>query len=146
MKIINRKARFNYELLDRFEAGIVLTGPEVKSAKAGHVSLAESYVRFLEAGLFLINANISPYKFADNKDYDPIRSRKLLIHKKEMLSLQKKMETKNLSLVPTAMYTKKNLVKLEVAMARGKKEYEKKEKIKRRDLDREKEKSLKHFS
>ncbi|NMB56858.1 SsrA-binding protein SmpB [Candidatus Beckwithbacteria bacterium] len=145
MKIINKKARFDYELLSRIQTGIILSGAEVKSVKLGHISLSESYVRFLEDGLYLINANISAYKFSDNTDYDPIRSRKLLLHKKEMLALQKKMETKNLTMVPTAIYTQKNLIKLEIALARGKKELEKKEQIKRRDLDREKQRLLKNY-
>lgn len=143
MKIINRKARFNYELLDRLETGIVLTGSEVKSVKAGHISLAEAYVRLIDGELWLINATISPYKFANNEDYDPIRTRKLLVHKHQILTLTKKMEGKNLTLVPTAIYTSRGRVKLEIALARGRKEFEKREKIKARDMEREKERTLK---
>ncbi|NMC36595.1 SsrA-binding protein SmpB [Candidatus Beckwithbacteria bacterium] len=144
MKIINRKARFNYELLDRFETGIVLTGAEVKSAKAGHVSLAQAHVRLMGGELFLINATISPYKFAGNQDeQEPNRIRKLLMHKSELLSLTKKMESSNLTLAPTAMYTKHHKVKVEIALARGKKQHQKKQKIKEQDLDREAQKILK---
>ncbi len=145
MKVINKKARFDYELLDRLECGIALTGPEVKSVKLGHISFSDSYVKFIDNALWLVNANISPYKFADNHDYDPIRSRQLLVHKKELLSLVKKLETQNLTLVPTAIYTHKHRVKLEIALARGKKEWQKKEKIKMRDLEREKQRALKNY-
>ena len=93
MKIINKKARFNYELLDRLEAGIVLTGPEVKSVKLGHLSLTESYVRILDNQLFLLNAQINPYKFADNQDYDPKRTRKLLVSKKQLIHLSQKIDS-----------------------------------------------------
>ena len=145
MKIVNKRARFNYELLDRYEVGIVLTGPEVKSAKAGHLSLVEAYVRLIGEELWLINATISPYKFADNEDYDPVRSRKLLLHRREILSLARKVEGKNLAIVPTAAYTKGSRVKLEIALARGKKEFEKREKIKKRDLEREKARVMKNM-
>jgi SsrA-binding protein len=146
MKIINKKASFEYELFDRLETGIMLTGAEVKSAKSGHVSLSEAYVRILQNQLFLINATISPYKFAANPDYQPQRTRKLLAKKNEILALVKKIEAKNLTLVPVALYTKNNRLKLEIALARGKKEYEKREKKKRDDLEREKQKILKNFN
>jgi SsrA-binding protein len=145
MKIINKKARFNYELLDRLEVGIVLTGAEVKSAKLGHISLSESYVRIISNELFLINANISPYKFADNKDYQPQGTRKLLAKKSQILALTKKIETKNLTLVPTAIYIKNNLIKLEIALARGKKQFEKRAKIKKADQLRVSQKILKNL-
>ena len=146
MKIINKKARFDYELLDRLEVGIVLTGAEVKSAKLGHISLAEAYVRIIGGQLFLLNANISPYQFADNENYDPKRSRKLLANKKQLLSLSQKIETKNLSLVPTAIYTKGNLLKLEITLARGRKEYQKRETKRKADQNRQAQKDLKNFN
>jgi len=146
MKIINKKARFNYELLNKYETGIVLTGPETKSCKLGHLSLKESYVKIIQNELWLIGANINPYKFADNTDYDPIRSRKLLMHRHQIQGLQKKIETANLTLVPTAIYTKKRQVKLEIALARGKKQYQKKEVKKHRDLDRETQRIMKKYS
>lgn len=142
MKIINRKARFRYELLERVEAGIALTGAEVKSIKAHRMSLAEAYVRFHEGEAWLINAMIPPYKFADSRDYDPTRTRKLLLHQRELLSLGQKMAQKNLSLVPTAVYLKNNRVKLEIALARPKKLWQKKEAKKRADIEREMEREL----
>jgi SsrA-binding protein len=143
MKIINRKARFNYELLERVEAGVVLTGAEVKSAKQGKVSLNESFARVDDQGeLWLHNAHIHPYQFADNRDYEPTRPRKLLLRKKEILSLQKKIEGKNLALVPTAIYTKKGRVKVEVAIGRGKKKWDKRATIKKREQEREARRAL----
>lgn len=142
MKVINKKARFRYELLDRFEAGIVLTGAEVKSVREGHISLAEAYVRLHSEEIWLVNANISPYKFADNKDYDPTRTRKLLLHRQEIVSLTHKLASKNLVMVPTVIYTHGRRIKLEVALARPKKFWQKKEAIKRKDLDREAERVL----
>lgn len=139
MKIINKKARFKYEILDRAEAGIVLTGAEVKSVRIGHISLAEAYVKIREGEVWLVGANISPYKFADNKNYDPTRSRKLLLSKKEILGLEQKMEAKNLVLAPAAIYTKGKRIKLEIALAKPKKRWEKKETLKRRDIMREME-------
>jgi len=144
-KILNKKAKHTFELLDRFETGVVLTGAEVKSAKLGHVSLAESYVRIINGEVWLINANINPYFYADQEGYDPRRTRKLLLHKHEILKIYKKMEGTNLTIVPTALYCKKGYVKVEIALARGKKQYEKREKKKRRDLDREQERVLKRY-
>jgi len=144
VKIINRKARYNYEILEQIEAGIILTGAEVKSVKKGQIKLEESFVRIdPDLQVWLINAHIHPYQFADNRDYNPRRSRKLLLHKKESLALAKKMEGKNLTLVPTACYTLKGRIKLEVALARGKKTWQKKEIIKQRDIEREMERELK---
>lgn len=139
MKVINRKARFNYELSDRLEAGVVLAGAEVKSAKAGKVSLNESFARVDDNGeVWLINAHIHPYEYSENKDYEPTRSRKLLLKRREILSLQKKMEGKNLTLIPTAMYLSKNKVKVELTIGKGKKQWDKRETIKKRELDKQK--------
>jgi SsrA-binding protein len=142
MKSINRKAKFDYQISQKFEAGIVLTGPEAKSAKLGQIDLSHGFVKFkptkfgsLEA--WLIGAHIYPYKHADNTNYDPIRSRKLLLHQKEILALQSQMRQSRQLLVPTAMYTKSGTVKIELGLARGKKKYEKRENIKKRDLGRD---------
>jgi len=145
MKVINKKAKFDYQLFDRFEAGISLTGPEVKSIKNKRISLKEAYIRFRDGEVFLINANVAPYPFADNRNYDPTRSRKLLLHKKEILRLQKKMEAKNYVLVPTAVYTKGRNIKVEIALAKPKKKWEKRETLRRRDIMREVEKEVKSF-
>jgi SsrA-binding protein len=143
MKVINRQAGFNYELSERVEAGIVLTGAEVKSAKDGKISLKESFARIDERGeVWLVNCHIHPYQFADNTNYDPTHSRKLLLKRKEILSLTKKMEGKNLTLVPTAMYLKRGHIKVELAIGKGKKKWDKRTAIKKRESDREKQRLL----
>lgn len=146
MKVVNKKARFNYQFLEKLEAGIVLTGSEVKSVRQGRIRLDDSFVRIDPKGeVWLINSHIHPYIFADNRSYDPARSRKLLLHKKEILTLAKKMEGKNLTLIPTACYSRKRSIKLELALARGRKKWEKKEKIKKRDIEREMRRELKRL-
>lgn len=137
MKIINKKAHFNYELLDRFEAGVVLSGAEVKSLMAGQASLDEAYVKIISGQAYLINAHIHPYKFADTRKINSKQTRKLLLHKKELLALGSKMEQLKLILVPTAWYNKGRKIKLEIALAKPKKMWQKKEAIKRADLARE---------
>lgn len=137
MKIINRRAKYDYNLLEKFEAGIALTGPEVKSIRSGRLDLAQSFVRLIDGEVWLINAHIHPYPFADNRDYDSRRRRKLLLHKKEILKIQQRIKEKGLTLVPVSCYTKGDKIKLEIALAKGKKKYEKREAIKKRDLERE---------
>jgi SsrA-binding protein len=136
MKIFNRSASYDYTILDRFEAGIKLTGAEVKSVKGGHVSLTGSFVKLMGTEAFLINSKIEPYSFAKNVNYDPQRTRKLLLHKREVISLLRKMDSANLTLVPVSMYLQHGLVKVEVALAKGKKQYEKRESIKKREDQR----------
>lgn len=146
MKIVNRKARFNYEFLEKSEAGIALLGSEVKSVKKGQLSLDEAFIRIdPKKEAWLINAHIHPYQFADNKNYDPLRSRKLLLHKQEILALLKKIEGKNLTIVPISCYTRQGKIKVELALAKGKKLWQKKEKIKKQDLERDLERELKGF-
>lgn len=143
-KVVNRKARYNYELLDRVEAGIVLSGAEVKSAKLGQVSLKESFARIDDNGeVWLHNAHIHPYKFADNENYEPTRFRKLLLKRREILGLLKIIEGKKLSLVPTALYVKKGKIKVEIAVGRGKKSWDKRRVIKEREQKREARKIMK---
>ena len=143
MKIVNDKAKFNYELGERVETGIVLTGPEVKSVKLGQIDMSATHVRAQSSThksqneLWVVGLHIYPYKHADNTNYDPQRTRKLLLHQREILGLLSKMKQGRLMLVPTAMYTKEGKIKLEIALARGKKKYEKREVIKKRDLERE---------
>jgi SsrA-binding protein len=137
MRIINRRAPYDYQLLEKFEAGIVLNGPEVKSVKAGHLHLEEAFCQVKNGELWLFNAHIHPYKFADNQNYDPRRARKLLLHKNEILKLFQYSSQKGLTIVPISCYTKGNQIKLEIALAKGKKKYEKREAIKKRDLERE---------
>ena len=124
MKIINRKAHFEYELGERVEAGIKLTGPEVKSARLGQIAMDGAHVKIIDGEAWIVNMQIYPYKYADNEGYDPMRTRKLLLGKSELISLQSKMKSGRMTLVPTAMYTKGPKVKLEIALARGKKKYE----------------------
>lgn len=142
MKTVNRKAHFNYELGERIEAGIELTGAEAKSVKLGQVEMGNTYIKikpnkFGNQEAWTTGLHIYPYKHANNEDYDPIRTRRLLLHQKEILELISKMKQTGRLLVPTAMYTKGARVKIELALARGKKKYEKREKIKKRDLERE---------
>ncbi len=137
MKITNRKATFDYQLLDRFEAGINLLGAEVKAVREGHVDLTGSFARIIGSEAYLVNANIFPYEYARPEVYDPRRTRKLLLHKKEIISLRSKMEGSNLTIVPVSLYTTHGLIKVELALAKSKKKFEKRESIKKRDIDRE---------
>ncbi|MBI3342637.1 SsrA-binding protein SmpB [Candidatus Gottesmanbacteria bacterium] len=137
MKITNRKAFFDYEILDRFEAGIHLVGAEVKSLRGGHAKLDGSYVKVIGSEIYLVGAQIFPYIYARPEGYDPARTRKLLLHKKEITSLKTKLDGAHLTLVPLSWYTKGPLVKLEVGLARGKKQYEKREAKRREDQKRD---------
>lgn len=143
MKITNKRAFFDYEISDKFEAGIRLLGPEVKAVRLGHADLTGSFVKIVGTEAYLINAKIFPYQYAAGlEDYDERRSRKLLLHKKEIISLKSKMEGSNLNIVPISLYTTKSFIKLELALGKGKKKYDKKETIKRKDLQREVEQEL----
>lgn len=142
MKVINKQAKFDYELGDRVEAGIELTGAEAKSCKVGQADMGAAAVRMkpnkfggFEAWIW--NLHIFPYKHADNTEYDPKRPRRLLLHQKEIADLRVKMKQGSRLLIPTAMYSKSDRIKVELALARGKKKYEKKEAIEKRDKDRE---------
>lgn len=141
--IINKKARFEYTVLESLEAGIQLTGAEVKSLRLGSASLSDSYVAVTGTGVSLLNATISPYKFARNEDYDPKRSRRLLLKRREIERLRGLVAQKGVALAPLKIYLKHNRFKVEVGVVRGKKQYEKREQIKRRDLRREVEREVK---
>jgi SsrA-binding protein len=140
MVIINRKARFNYQIFDRFEAGVSLLGREAKAIRDKRGDLSNSYAKIISGEVFLLNTNI-PADAAGG--YNPTRTRKLLLHKSEIVSLQSKIKAKKLTLVPIKMYTKGRLVKVEIALAKSKRKFEKKESIKKRDIEREIEKELK---
>jgi SsrA-binding protein len=140
MKKINRKAKFNYKLLDSFEAGIVLNGAEVKAIRNGQVDISNSYAKIVNNEAYLINANIP---VSGKKDYSPTRTRKLLLHKDEIISIKTDIKAKKLTLVPTKVYTKHNLVKVELALAKPKRQFQKKESIKKRDIERDLERELK---
>jgi len=136
----NSKAHFDYEILETIEAGLVLEGHEVKAIKTGKASIKGSYVKILEGAPYLIGANISPYQPANTpKDYDPQRSRKLLLSKKEISVLTGTSQAHGLTLVPLKIYANKGRLKLLVGIARGKKKYDKREAIKRKDVQRSKE-------
>lgn len=139
----NPKAKFDYELLDKFEAGIVLEGHEVKSIRKGHMSLRGAYVTIARGRPTLVGAHITKYPQAGPlPGYDPARFRDLLIHKRELGKLVGKMEQTGLTLVPLSVYASGSKIKLSFALARGKKQFEKKETIKKRDLDREVQREL----
>ncbi len=140
----NKKAFFDYEILEKFQAGLVLTGQEAKSVKAGHMSLKGTFVTFHNGDAYLTNANITKYPQAGLlPDYDPTHSRRLLLRKREIRYLQGKLAEKGLTIVPLSVYTKNRLIKVEIAVGRGKKQYDKRETIKKRDTDREIKRSLK---
>lgn len=145
--IYNKQAIFDYEILGKYEVGLVLTGQEVKSIKTNGLGLRGSYVTIKhepKPELFLINAHIPPYKMAGNLfNYDPTRSRKLLMSRQEINSLLGKIEQKGLTIVPLKVYTKRNLIKLEIGLARGKKLYEKKALKKEQDIKKEIRRTLK---
>ncbi len=133
----NRAAYHNYHILETYEAGIQLQGTEVKSARGGSVNLKEGYVTIDKGELWLLNIHISPYSHGNRENHDPIRARRLLMHKREIERLQSKIQEKGLTLVPTKFYFKNGFIKCEVAVARGKKLYDKRETEARKDQERE---------
>ena len=133
----NRKARFNYFIEDEVEAGMVLKGTEVKSLRQGKASLKDSYARIKNGEVFVYNLHISPYPFAYYGNHDPLRVRKLLLHKREIKKLYGKVNEMGFSLIPLKLYFKDGKVKIRLALARGKKKHDKRETIKRRDQKRD---------
>jgi SsrA-binding protein len=142
----NRRARHDYQLLERFEAGVVLTGTEVKSLRDGRASLQQAYADVRDAEVWLVGAHIAPYEKASVGAHDPDRDRKLLLHRKEISSLIGKVKEKGLTLVPTRLYFRDGRVKLELALARGKEQRDKRRDIAKRDADRAIERALKSRS
>lgn len=139
---MNKKALYDYEILESFEAGLVLTGSEVKSLRAGNASLKGAFVTLRQEGknpaLYLLNAHISPYKMASGvAQSDPTRSRKLLLHAHEISSLLGKIQPKGLTLIPIKVYTRGSRIKLEFGLAKGKKKFDKRESIKKRESERQ---------
>ena len=141
--VTNRKARHNYHIEDTVEAGIVLTGSEIKSIRAGRVSLGDAYVRPEGGELWLLNAHIARYDASSYMSHEPTRPRKLLLHRKQIATLTSIVAEKGLTLVPLRLYIKDSIAKLEVAVARGKRLYDKRESIARRDSEREMERAMK---
>jgi len=133
----NKKARFEYFLLEHFEAGLSLQGSEIKSIRAGQASLAESYVRVEEGQAWLMDAHIAPYIQANRFNHDPRRPRRLLLHKKQIRELFEAVRQKGVTIVPTRMYLKDGRAKLEIAIAKGKKMHDKRQEIAKKDAERE---------
>ena len=133
----NRKARFNYEILEKIEAGISLKGTEVKSVRNKNVSIEESYAQIKNDEVFLCNLHISPYEQGNRENHDPIRVRKLLLHRYEIKKLIAKIQQKGLSLIPLSIYTRKGIIKVELAVGRGKRLVDKRESIKKKAIERE---------
>jgi SsrA-binding protein len=133
----NRKAFHDYHLMETFEAGIALLGTEVKAIREGRVNLRDSFARVEDGEVFLYNVNISPYSHRGYAEHEPLRRRKLLLHREEIRKLIGKTVEKGMTLVPVRLYYKNGRVKVAVSLAKGKKEYDKRETIKRRDADRE---------
>ncbi|MBZ4644188.1 MAG: SsrA-binding protein [Deferribacteres bacterium] len=139
MKILaqNKKALHDYEIIEKIEAGIVLQGTEVKSCKSGKVNLRDAFVKVKDGEAFLLNAHISHYEQGNISNHEPTRTRKLLLHKREINKLIGKSQEKGLTIVPLKFYLNKNLIKVEIALARGKKSHDKRNDIKEKDLEKE---------
>jgi SsrA-binding protein len=137
MRIVNKKAYHNYNIEETFEAGIVLTGAEVKSVRSGRCNLSNAYVKFMGDELWLVNADIARYQYDGSEQYDSQRRRKLLLSRKEIDHLKGKTKKSRLSLIPLSIYTTRNLIKLEVGLGKGKRRYQKKEVEKERDVKRQ---------
>jgi SsrA-binding protein len=140
---INRKAYHDYHIDETFEAGIALTGTEIKSVRAGSINLRDSYAQVKNGELWLLNAHIAPYEPASRQNVDPYRDRKLLMHRREIMRLFGRVQEKGFTLVPLKVYLKKNRAKVELGLARGKKLYDKREAISKRDAAREMARAVK---
>lgn len=146
MKIFNRKFRRDYREIERFEVGIVLTGAEVKSVRAGRIRLDDGFVKIIGSEAYLMNADISIYQFARPQGYDPKRTRKLLLHKKEIIRLKTKISSSaGLTVIPISCYNKTGLIKLEIALAKGRRGQEKKRVEKDRETKRQEEREAKEY-
>lgn len=142
----NRKARHDYELLETFEAGLVLTGSEIKSIRAGRVNLREGYVQPRGDELWLLNTHIALYDEAGTFGHDPLRPRKLLLHRREINRLLSTVQEKGLTLIPTQLYLVRGKAKVEIALARGKKQYDKRSTLREKDTQRQIERALRERS
>lgn len=137
----NRKAHFEYFLLEHLEAGIALKGTEIKSIRAGQISLAEAYVKIDGREAWLMNAHIAPYDPANRYNHDPLRPRRLLLHRREIRELWNAVRQKGVTIIPVQVYLKDGLAKIDIAIAKGKKTYDKREEIAKRDAQRETERA-----
>lgn len=141
----NKKAFNEYEIIETYEAGIALQGSEVKSIRNGRISLKDSYAKIKDNEIYLINCNISLYSSSSYFNHDPSRERKLLMHKKEIIRLQSKVQQKGFTIIPLKVYLKKGIIKIEIALAKGKKLYDKREEAKRKAIEMEIKKALKGY-
>jgi SsrA-binding protein len=145
-EIKNKKAYYDYEILEKYEAGIALKGTEVKSLREGKANLRDAFVRIENGEAFLFNAYIAPYTHGNLFNHEPTRTRKLLLHKSEIKRLLGKTQEKGLTIIPLRMYfNNRGKVKVEIALARGKKKYDKREAIKKREMEREAQKAMKYY-
>ncbi len=144
MEIINRKARFDYEIEDEYETGIALKGTEIKSIRNGKANIKDSYAIIRNNELYLLNSNISLYEEGNRFNHEETRTRKLLMHKREILKLKDKIEKEGYTLIPLKMYFKGSKLKVLIGLAKGKKNYDKREAIKKRDTEREMQKIIKY--
>lgn len=135
--IFNKKARFNYHLLEKLEAGVVLLGTEVKSLREGKANLEEAFCRLRDGELYLLGCNIAPYSQGNVANHDPLRPRKLLVHRRELHKLESKVAQKGLTLIPVRIYFNRGLAKVEIALAQGKSQKDKRDKIKEQEAARE---------
>ena len=138
----NRKAKFEYQLFDTFEAGLELKGTEIKSIRAGQISISEAYVRTNGKQAWLVGAHIAPYDQASVFNHDPERDRRLLLHKREIKALWDGVRLKGMTIVPTIVYLRDGLAKVEIALAKGKRQYDKRQAIKKRDIAREVDRAM----
>ncbi len=146
LNIRNKKAKFNYEILDKFEAGIVLYGTEIKSIRAGKANISESFCQVVDGQVYIVNMNIDEYKFGSYYNHSPRRERKLLLHKREIKKLSKAVNQEGLTIVPLKLYlNSRGLAKVQIALAKGKKLYDKRESLKKKDSDRRLDQLKKNF-
>ena len=143
---VNRKAAHDYHILRTFEAGLALLGSEIKSIRSGHISIREAYVRPHDRELWLVGAHIAQYPPAGRANHDPTRSRRLLLHRKEIRELEREVHTAGVTLVPLRLYLKDGMAKLEIALARGKKSYDKREAIAKREIERQLQRAVRRRS
>ena len=146
VEIINRKARFEYQFIDSYEAGIILTGTEIKSIRGGNANLRDAYCLFVHDELIVKSLYIAPYKEGSYANHDPVRDRKLLMKRSELKKIQRRVEEKGMALVPYRLYiNERGLAKLEIVLAQGKKSFDKRQSIKERDTKREMEREKKFY-
>lgn len=146
VNILNKRAKFDFEIIEKYDAGIVLTGTEIKSIRLGKASIAESFCEFSHGELFVINSNIEEYQYGTHYNHRAKSERKLLLNKRELRKLEKEVQNQGLTIIPLRLYTnEKGLAKLEIALCRGKKNYDKRETIKDRDSKRDLDRIKKRF-